>query len=384
MENGTEENNAGSEDQNKQEEFNLEAFTEEAPVQKAPELKSEENNAGAGTEENQGSDGNDKSDDDSASFDWNSYDDKPDDGKGDDGGEPDDDEVKRLESEKTAADALKDKGEGLSDAEKDKAERLEKEKLEKEDGESSFNDENFSTFAEELGLSATNKEEFVSQIQELEAENQRLRESQGSNIQNERIGRLNELKKNTDEDLVRLDLKKQGLNEAEVEEAMDIYTDNNTVKIEALKIKKQIDRAIKNEQNNVTESSKLEEAKFQKEQEESVAALTEHISGEKTKFGFQMAKDEESLKKVHKEHTEYITSGTFYNEITSDSKNLSDVAWLWKHRETITKALGNQGIQKGRKEILDNIGSPEVSDSKRFSAPEGSGEFDAGAFLSGN
>ena len=97
-----------------------------------------------------------------------------------------------------------------------------------------------------------------------------------------------------------------------------------------------------------------------------------------------MAKDDASLKQVRESHKKYITSGEFYNDISSDSKKLSDVAWLWKNRDTMMKALGNKGLQQGRKEILDDIGSPEVLDSKRYSTPKGNEAFDANAFLSGN
>ena len=373
MEDGTE-GNAGGEEK----EFDFNAFSGEgAPKAAATESTSTE----ASGQETEGADENNDE-----SFSWGDEEEYP---KGDS-----EKDAATLEAEqKAAADAASEGGSGDGTEGETEEQRLEAERVlqeqeaaavENADDKNPLSDDNFSTFAEELGLSATNKEEFITQLQELEAENKRLKESQGSNVHNEKIGRLNDLKKKTNDELVRLDLKKQGLNEAEVNEAMDIYTDNGTVNLEALKIKKSIDRAITNEQNNVTQSAKAEEATLLKEQQESEAELIKHINGEETKFGFQMAKDPESLKQVREVHAKYITSGEFYNEITSDSKNLSDVAWLWKHKDVIMKSLGGQGVQKGRKEILDDIGSPEVSDTKRFSSPTDKGEFDAGAFLSGN
>jgi len=363
MEDGTE-GNAGGEEK----EFDFNAFAGED----APKAATQESTS-VGSDEDK-------------DFSWGDQDDAP---KG-----TEEEDAAKLEAEqKAAADAAAEggsesDGEGETEEQRAEAERVRQEQeaaaVENPDDKNPLSDDNFSSFAEELGLSATNKEEFMTQLQELEAENKRLKEGQGSNVQNEKIGRLNDLKKKTNDELVRLDLKKQGLDEAEVDEAMDIYTDNGTVNLEALKIKKSIDRAITNEQNEVTQSAKTEEATLLKEQQESVAALTKHINGEETKFGFQMAKDAESLKQVREGHTKYITSGEFYNDITSDSKNLSDAAWLWKNKDVIMKSLGSKGIQQGRKEVLDDIGKPEVSDTKRFSSPTDKGEFDAGAFLSGN
>jgi hypothetical protein len=370
QENTQGEENKGAEQENNQQEsqeFDASAFNSES----APKEKSEVvDNAGADNSDDDGDDG----------FTWDSVDAA----KNDDEDKGGDDNI----SDDTLTDEQKEakEKEFLAQQEADKKAAAEQgddgSKGGEEDG--SSGSDQFATFAKEMGIAAETKEEFVEQLKELEAENERLRSQSTSTVENDRISRLNELKKKDDDSLLRLDLEKQGLSAEEVDEAMDVYTNNGTVKIEALKIKKQIDRAISNEQNTVIESNKAEEAKLQKQYDDDVAQLSKHIDEEDTKFGFKMAKDEESLKQVRKDHKDYITSGKFHEEIYADSKNLSDAAWLWKNKDTILKALGNKGIQQGRKEILDDIQNPEVSETKRFGTPQGDESFDASAFLTGN
>lgn len=257
---------------------------------------------------------------------------------------------------------------------------------------SSLSDEQFKAFADEIGLEVKNPEEFKKAVIELEdsleaseARIKELEEKLANNgvSTNDNVKKLENLKAKDDEDLVKLDLEKQGFSAEEIEEAIDTYIDNNLLGIEAKKIRKTIDRAIVTEQKKFAQTTEQAEAMQQKEREESVKALSEHINKTETMFGLKIAKDEESLSKVRKGHLSYITSGKYLNDITKDSESLSQSAWLWKNREVIMKAIGNENFNKGKEQILNDIGNPEVSKTQRYKGPDDNDGFDPKKFVFG-
>jgi len=257
---------------------------------------------------------------------------------------------------------------------------------------SSLNDKQFQAFAEEIGLEAKTPKEFKealieleSTVETLEARNKELEEklSNSGAVTNEKVTKLNNLKSKEDEELVRLDLKQQGFSDEDIEEAIDTYTDNNLLGIEAKKIRKTIDRAITNEQKHIAQSTQEANAKQEQEREESVKLLTEHIKNTKTMFGMKIAKDDASLEKVQKGHLKYITSGNYLNDILKDSESLSQSAWLWKNKDVIIKAIGSENFNKGKESILNDIGNPEVSRTQRFKGPDSDDGFDPKKFVHG-
>ncbi len=256
---------------------------------------------------------------------------------------------------------------------------------------SSFTDEQFKSFADELGINASSVQEFKDKLIELEELNEKLEKelevakssapiSQGTN---EVIQKLTDFNSKSDEDLIRLDLKKNGFSDEDIQESIDTYIDNGLLKIEAKKIRNTIEKAIKVEQEKLTQANIQSSAMQKKEHEESVKALTEHISKTETMFGLKIAKDQESLKKVQAEHTKYITSGKYLSEITESSQNIAESAWLWKNRHVFSKALINKGVQQGKEEILKDLGNPEVAGVQRFKGPSSNDGFDPKAFVYG-
>lgn len=252
----------------------------------------------------------------------------------------------------------------------------------------SITKEQFVSFAEEIGITVKTPEEFVKAIKDIEKENlelkERLEKAPEGKVENEVISKLKNLKSKSDEELIRMDLKKQGFTDEEIEESVDTYIDSNLLKIEAKKIRNTIDRVINNEIKKTQEEAQKSEAMRKKEAEESVKALSEHIKGTDTMFGFKIAKDKDSLDKVQKKHIEYITSGNFLGDITKDEKSVAEAAWLWKNKDTLFKALKNSGSQKAREEILNDLSNPEVSGTKRIKGPNSDDGFDAKIFVYGN
>ncbi len=256
---------------------------------------------------------------------------------------------------------------------------------EENQSQSSFNKEDaFKAVAEELNLSATNIDEFKNLLVEIQKENDELKNQSLSGINNEKIKNLENVKSKTNEDLLRLDLKNQGFTETEIDNAIDIYSDNGTLQIEAKKIRNNIDKAINKEKELVLSSQKNSDAKQQEEAKEAIRSLTEHVNGVETMFGFPIAKDEAKLKSIREGHINYITSGDFLSDVTKNNQNLTEAAWMWKNKKTILQAFSNKGYNKGKQDLLNDIGNPNSSETTRFKDPKGSDTFDPKKFTYGS
>lgn len=336
-------------------EFDPSKFTEEPVVKVKEEVKDEK----VKTKE--------EDDDGEDSFEWANYDeeDVDDGGKKDEPNETPEAKETRIAAEKLALENKANENKG-------------------NDNKSSLTDDQFKAFATEIGLEVTSPKELKEAIIKLEEELDSYRNGvETKNVTNDKITRLSNLKAKTDEELLRLDLAQQKFTEEEIQESIDTYMDNGLLKIEAKKIRATIDKAINAEQENITKSKLETESMTQKQQEESVIALKEHIGKTETMFGLKMAKDAASLVKVQEGHFKYISSGKFLEEITKDSDSLSQVAWLWKNREVIMRAKANAGVQKGREEILNDIGNVDVANVNRFKGPKDSDGFDPKKFTYG-
>ena len=300
-------------------------------------------------------------------FDWATYDEpnpNPDEDKGDeDKNKPSEDSMKPSEDNKVA--------------------NNEEFKEQKQDEQQASANDAYKAVADELGLEAESIDDLKETLQSIQDENKRLREQSLGGVSNDTIAKLEGFKDKSDEDLVKLELSKQGFSEEEVQNALDGYTDNNTLWIEAKKIRNTINGAIKSEQQKIARSEQEASATQEQSRIEAVKSLTEHINNQDTMFGFKMAKDEEGLKKVREGHIKYITSGDFLADVTKDNKNLNEAAWLWKNKDVIQKAIGSREFNKGKQTIMDDINNPDVSDKSRFKDPGGSDEFDPKAFTYG-
>lgn len=82
-------------------------------------------------------------------------------------------------------------------------------------------------------------------------------------------------------------------------------------------------------------------------------------------FGFKIAKPE-NMQKARDEHYEYLTSGKFLNEITETPEAAIKAAFLWKHRETIIKAMANKAKSQGKQEVLKNLQNTQLNDTGRI------------------
>lgn len=240
--------------------------------------------------------------------------------------------------------------------------------------------DSFKQVAEELGLKFETIDEMKDHLKTVEEENNKLRNSSGSGATSEAIQKLEGLRDKDNEELVKLSLEKDGFSGEELDDAVDRYVDNGLIDIEAKKIRNTINNAIVKEQNKVTQSTVDADAKQQQEHSESVRKLEEHINKTNTMFGFNMAKDEDSLKQVQQGHAKYITSGNFLDDVFRSDESLAEAAWFVRNKKVIINAIANKNLQKGKQAILDDIREPEVVSPQRFRSPDGSNEFDPSKF----
>lgn len=243
----------------------------------------------------------------------------------------------------------------------------------------------YNVLREELGFNANNIKELKIQLQELEKENEELKQLKHNNIENDKISKLSQFRNLSDEALLMESFKRQGFSDEEARNAVDRYIDNQMIDIEAKKIRKGIDSAIERERNNFVQTSQQEEARLRKEREESIESLKQYMNGVDTMYGLKIAKDNEGIEQTRKEHLKYITSGKFLNEVTENNENLVEASWLWKNREIITKSFYNKGKNEERAEFMNELQNPDISNgSDRIKGPDDDSGFNPSKFISIN
>jgi hypothetical protein len=366
------ENTENTTNESSEVEFDVDAFVN--TVEKTTETKEQttESNKEESFEEKVAE--NENSDDDSL-FSWDNY-------ESNDAEQAEPTEQTEQSNENT--EKVNEEVENNSTSDSTESDTSETQNVESEE-KSSFNvDDAYKVIAQELGLEANTIDDLKNTLTEIQNENDKLRSQLSNNVENDKISKLQGILSKNNQELVRIDLENSGMSEAEINEAIDIYTDNGLLNIEAKKIRKNIEKAIDREKNLVLESNKNSEAMQQKETQEAIRSLSEHINGVDKMFGFPIAKDEATLLNKREEHIKYITSGDFLGDVTKNNENLTEAAWLWKNKDTILKAISNRGYNKGKSDILNDIGNPSSSEKTRFKDPEGSDNFDPKKFVYGS
>ena len=243
--------------------------------------------------------------------------------------------------------------------------------------------EHFKAFTNELGLEAESIDELKEVLNSIVEENNKLRESSNNPESSKRLDDLNNFLKLEDELLVRKSFEADGLKDDKLDYAIDRLWDTGLIEVEALKIRNNIDRAIKAESQNITNKREQEAAKQQQDHTDAIESFGNYMQSVDTLFSFKITGNPEKLPEVRKNHTEYVTSGKYLKEITQSEKTLAESSWLWRNRDVLKNALINNGRQNGRREILDKIGLPDKRKPQRFNNPTDTGDFDPAKFLQG-
>ena len=125
--------------------------------------------------------------------------------------------------------------------------------------------EHFKAFTNELGLEAESIDELKEVLNSIVEENNKLRESSNNPESSKRLDDLNNFLKLEDELLVRKSFEADGLKDDKLDYAIDRLLDTGLIEVEALKIRNNIDRAIKAESQNITNKREQEAAKQQQD-----------------------------------------------------------------------------------------------------------------------
>lgn len=237
----------------------------------------------------------------------------------------------------------------------------------------------FEDFFKEVGVEVKTKEEFKEYYKSLQEENELLKKSYPE--KNEKIDNFQNLIKLEDKELVERSLIADGFEGVELENAMERMLDNDMVDIEAKKVRNTLNKAIASEREVIIDSKRTETAKQEKDREDSIKSLNDYLNSTEKMFGFKIASTPEKTNEIRKSHQEYIVSGKFLQNITQSEKNLADCAWLWANKDVILKAMQTKGFNSGRKDVLNQIGNPDVNaNSRTFADPKGNGEFNPNKF----
>tara|TARA_R110002126_G_scaffold94290_5_gene222692 strand:+ start:114 stop:1226 length:1113 start_codon:yes stop_codon:yes gene_type:complete len=237
----------------------------------------------------------------------------------------------------------------------------------------------FKEFVSELGLEAETMDDVKGVLETLVAENARLKEENKEPVSNKRLEDLNNFLKLDDENLVRKSFEADGLKGDKLDNVIDRLLDNGMIDVEALKIRNNVDQAIRTESQDEIQREEADVAKQQEAHTTAVNKFSDFMQSTDSLGGFKLTGNPDNLPSVRKAHTEYVTSGDYLNEISSSEKNLAESSWLWRNRETLKNAMINNGRQNGRKEILDQIGNPDSGKPSRFVTPD-TGEFNPQKF----
>lgn len=233
--------------------------------------------------------------------------------------------------------------------------------------ETSSTAEGWESIAEAIGIDADDYDTFIDTLK-----NQQQLAANGAT--NQRINTLNQLIEHDDESLMRKELSARGFTQDEVEDEIDIMIENNTIRSEARKVRKDLENVVAREKEAIANQTQEADARQQQEYDEAYAEMEEHMSKTREMFGGRISSQQAQT------HTQYIASGAFFDEITGSAENLAQAAWLWKYREQILNGRQSAGVERGKSSILDKMRNPEPT--RRTNIPDPvSGEFNPNRFI---
>jgi hypothetical protein len=287
----------------------------------------------------------------------------------DDGGEVDDSSESTNESEEVSdwvESNVEDNQEVVNEVEENETTSEESEDATDYE-EAVTSSDGWEDIAEAIGIDADDYDAFIDTLK-----NQQALAANGAT--NQRINTLNQLIENDDETLMRKELGARGFSEDEIEDEIDIMIENNTIRSEARKVRKDLEGVVTREKEAIANQANEADAKQQQELEEAKAEMEEYMSKTTEMFGGRINSQQQQS------HTEYIASGEFFDEVTSSAENLAQAAWLWKYREQILNGRQSAGVEKGKSAILDKMRNPEPTRRTNIPDPE-TNEFNPNRFI---
>jgi hypothetical protein len=227
--------------------------------------------------------------------------------------------------------------------------------------------EGWQDIAEAIGINADDYDTFIETLK-----GQQDLAAKGAT--NEKILGLNKLVSLDDETLMREELNARGFSPDEVEDEIDIMIENNTIRSEARRVRKDLEGVISNEKQRIATQSTEIDATQQEEIEAAAAELRDYMSKTTEMFGGRINT------KQREQHSAYITSGTFFDEISQSAETMAQAAWLWKYKDHIINGQKSAGVEKGKASILDKMQNPEPTRRTSIPDPE-TGDFNPNRFM---
>jgi len=220
-------------------------------------------------------------------------------------------------------------------------------------------------FANELGIQGATKEDII----------QALNSPFIDQPNNDTINKLNEYLGYSDRELIAAEMKVDGMEDFEIEEALDKMEDSGVMKREAYRIRRQLNNAIEQEKTKFYKEKQQEElsnkekvARNKKELQSTLKEMKSFMGGAVTRA---QAKDAYN----------YITSGKMAEDIWKSHDNASEVAMFMLFKDKFAKILRSQGLEDGKAKILNEITSPSLSSKTRPTTRSKSSGFDPAAFM---
>tara|TARA_R100001440_G_scaffold72189_1_gene95738 strand:- start:628 stop:1662 length:1035 start_codon:yes stop_codon:yes gene_type:complete len=219
--------------------------------------------------------------------------------------------------------------------------------------------------SKELGISANGKEEIIKALNSPFIEQPK----------NEMLDKLNSYLSYNDRELIGAEMKTDGMEDFEIEEAIDKMEDSGVLKREAYRIRRQLNNAIEQEKQKFLKEKQQEELTNKEKVERNKKELQGHLKSLQTFMGGTVTKGQAQ------EAYKYITSGKMAEDIWKSHDNASEVAMFMLFKDKFAKILRSQGLEDGKAKILNEITSPSLSSKTRPTTATKSSGFDPAAFM---
>ncbi len=223
----------------------------------------------------------------------------------------------------------------------------------------------WSKFAKELGLKGATKEDIISAL------NSPFIEQPKSDV----INKLTSYLDMNDRSLIAAEMKTDGLEEFEIEEAIDKMEDSGILKREAYRIRRQLNNAIEQEKQKFLAEKQQEELSNKEKVDRNKKDLQNHLKSLGTFMGGTVTKGQAQ------DAYKYITSGKMAEDIWKSHDNASEVAMFMLFKDKFAKILRSQGLEDGKASILNDITSPSLSGKSRPTTNIKKSGFDPSAFM---
>lgn len=191
---------------------------------------------------------------------------------------------------------------------------------------------------------------------------------------NEKVEQLRGYLKYTDKQLMMADYVAQGMTKEEAKKEVDSLDSVGLLKREALALKRDIKNAADAEERRLVEEQRLSEEQELQAVEDNRNELISYLKENERFFGGKVSRKE------REDIFKYVTSGGFDNDMNASHANVAQMAFLWKNHKKIFKMISNDGFEKGKSSVLDNITSPDLgrrAGTRKAQKPSG---FDPTAF----